>query len=106
MATYKLSGADMAKADNTACMELLAYMIADAIGSNVRKVVSHQFSPQGVTAVAIIAESHISIHTFPEYNIITVDIFCCNPARDLTKTNKVMAENFAIEASDTKVVLR
>ena len=39
--------------------------------------VSHQFSPQGVTALGLLAESHISIHTWPEHGYAAVDIFTC-----------------------------
>lgn len=49
------------------------------------KIELHKFSPQGVSGVAIIAESHISIHTWPEYEFVAIDIFLCggknpNPA--------------------------
>ncbi len=37
----------------------------------------HHFSPQGVSGVVIIAESHLSIHTWPEYGYAAVDIFTC-----------------------------
>ena len=37
----------------------------------------HQFSPQGVTGVVAIAESHLCIHTWPEYGYAAVDIFTC-----------------------------
>lgn len=38
---------------------------------------THKFSPQGISGVAIISESHISIHTWPEYNYAAIDIFTC-----------------------------
>ncbi|MCC7211545.1 MAG: adenosylmethionine decarboxylase [Candidatus Brocadia sp.] len=41
------------------------------------EVVCHRFSPYGVTGVAILAESHISVHTWPEYGYAAVDIFMC-----------------------------
>jgi len=41
------------------------------------KVDLHKFSPQGVSGIAIIAESHISIHTWPEYEFAAIDIFIC-----------------------------
>lgn len=41
------------------------------------KIELHKFSPQGVSGVAIIAESHISIHTWPEYEFVAIDIFLC-----------------------------
>lgn len=37
----------------------------------------HKFSPQGVSGFILIAESHISIHTWPEYGYAAVDIFTC-----------------------------
>jgi S-adenosylmethionine decarboxylase proenzyme len=40
----------------------------------------HQFAPHGVSGVVIIAESHISIHTWPEHAYAAVDIFTCGPS--------------------------
>ena len=37
----------------------------------------HQFSPQGVSGVVVIAESHLFIHTWPEYGYAAADIFTC-----------------------------
>lgn len=37
----------------------------------------HRFSPQGVSGVVVIAESHLSVHTWPEYGYAAVDIFTC-----------------------------
>lgn len=37
----------------------------------------HRFAPQGVSGVVLIAESHISIHTWPELGYAAVDIFTC-----------------------------
>ncbi|WP_052343991.1 adenosylmethionine decarboxylase [Kallotenue papyrolyticum] len=37
----------------------------------------HTFSPHGVTGVLVLAESHISIHTWPEYNYAALDVFTC-----------------------------
>jgi len=45
--------------------------------STLLKLVSHRFEPYGVTALALLAESHISIHTWPEHGYAAVDIFTC-----------------------------
>jgi len=51
---------------------------AEAARATVLSVDLHHFSPQeGVSGVAILAESHISIHTWPERNFAAVDIFMC-----------------------------
>ena len=39
----------------------------------------HQFEPFGVTGVLVLAESHFSAHTYPEENLIYIDVFCCSP---------------------------
>lgn len=43
-------------------------------------VVFHEFNPFGVSGVVVIAESHLSIHTWPEYRYAAVDIFSCGDA--------------------------
>jgi len=54
-------------------------MIAAAIdcGAVVLGDSFHRFSPHGVSGVVVIAESHLSIHTWPEYGYAAVDIFTC-----------------------------
>lgn len=59
--------------------ELLNAAAKDA-GAIVIKSFSHKFSPFGVTGVALLAESHISIHTWPEEGYVAVDIFTCGTA--------------------------
>jgi S-adenosylmethionine decarboxylase len=46
-------------------------------GATLLNEVSHQFSPQGVTALMLLAESHISIHTWPESGYAAIDVFTC-----------------------------
>jgi S-adenosylmethionine decarboxylase len=50
---------------------------AEASGSTLLTLSSHKFSPQGVTALGLLAESHISIHTWPESGYAAVDVFTC-----------------------------
>jgi S-adenosylmethionine decarboxylase len=42
----------------------------------------HKFSPYGISGVVVIAESHVAIHTWPEYNYAAVDIFTCGDTID------------------------
>ncbi|WP_017415947.1 MULTISPECIES: adenosylmethionine decarboxylase [Clostridium] len=46
-------------------------------GAEVREVAFHKFSPQGVSGVVIISESHLTIHTWPELGYAAVDVFTC-----------------------------
>ena len=45
--------------------------------ATVLNLISNKFEPHGVTVIALLAESHISIHTWPESNYSAVDIFTC-----------------------------
>ena len=45
--------------------------------ATILNLISHKFKPQGVTAIALLAESHLSIHTWPESNYAAIDIFTC-----------------------------
>ena len=55
---------------------------AERIGATVIGDSFHEFSPQGVTGVVAIAESHLCIHTWPEYGYAAVDIFTCGDSID------------------------
>lgn len=66
-------------------IENLLYETAEECGSTFLNTVSHQFEPQGVTAVTLLAESHISIHTWPENGTAVCDIFTCGDHTDPMK---------------------
>ncbi len=51
-------------------------------GATIVKSVFHRYNPQGVSGVVVIAESHFSIHTWPEYGYAAVDFFTCGDAVD------------------------
>ena len=50
---------------------------AKLANAKVLNLISNKFKPQGVTAIALLAESHLSIHTWPEAHYSAVDIFTC-----------------------------
>ena len=58
------------------------------------KVETHKFQPQGVTGFALLADSHISIHTWPENNVAKCDIFTCNEKCTPYKAVEYMKEAF------------
>ena len=57
--------------------EKLVYKIAKKAKVTVLEISKYKFKPQGFTMVALLAESHISFHTFPEKGIISFDFFTC-----------------------------
>lgn len=46
-------------------------------GATLLKYIDHVFEPQGLTSLALLSESHISFHSYPEYDYAAVDIFTC-----------------------------
>lgn len=51
-------------------------------GAEIREVAFHKFSPQGVSGVVVISESHLAIHTWPEHGYAAVDVFTCGEKVD------------------------
>jgi S-adenosylmethionine decarboxylase len=56
-----------------------------------------QFKPYGVTAVVLISESHISIHTWPELETVNLDIFTCGDQAKTDKAFKLFLKHFSPE---------
>ncbi len=52
----------------------------DAAGATLLHIHLHHFQPNGVSGVAVLAESHISIHTWPEVGYAALDVFMCGKA--------------------------
>lgn len=52
-----------------------------ACGATLLHIHTHKFSPQGVSGVAVLAESHISVHTWPEIGYGAFDVFMCGDAQ-------------------------
>jgi S-adenosylmethionine decarboxylase proenzyme len=50
---------------------------ADISGATIVQTVFHTFNPYGVSGIVVIAESHLAIHTWPEYGYAAVDVFTC-----------------------------
>lgn len=62
--------------------------------SSLLKEVSHRFAPQGVTALGLLAESHISIHTWPEHGYAAADIFTCGKTAEPEKACQYLVDVF------------
>lgn len=77
-----LSGVAPALLTSCASLEALLRQAADAAGAHVLHSHFHSFGEQlGVTGVVLLAESHISIHTWPEQGFAAADIFMCGNAQ-------------------------
>ena len=68
---------DYEKLNDESFLRCILNKAAKLAKATVLNLISNKFEPQGVTAIALLAESHISIHTWPESNYSAIDIFTC-----------------------------
>jgi len=66
----------------------------------------HHFSPYGVSGVVVIAESHLTIHTWPEYNYAALDIFTCDETMNIDKVVDFLCEKFSANKFEKKLIKR
>jgi S-adenosylmethionine decarboxylase proenzyme len=92
--------------DDIKALEVSMNEAALASKATIIKSVFHQFSPQGVTGVVVVAESHLAIHTWPEHGYAAVDFFTCNLSMDYTKTYEVLVKKLKSKDHTHNVVKR
>lgn len=57
----------------------------------------HEFSPQGLTGVIFLRESHFSVHTWPEYRFAALDLFTCGENIDLSSAYTYLKNEFGAQ---------
>ena len=63
-------------------IEQIMMEAAERAGATIVQKVFHLFNPHGISGVVVIAESHLAIHTWPEYGYAAVDVFTCGSKVD------------------------
>ncbi|MEE9304197.1 MAG: adenosylmethionine decarboxylase [Thiotrichaceae bacterium] len=100
---------DVWKADHLDDLALIEKALRDCVevsGATLLHIHLHHFTPNGgVSGVAVLAESHISIHTWPERDYAALDIFMCGETEPM-KCIKVLSEAFVTEDIDVTTLLR
>ena len=70
------------------------------IGNTPLEYIEHVFKPYGKTGVMLLEESHLSIHTYPEYGYIAIDIFTCgsntNPYEAIDYLKELFKPNYIV----------
>ena len=80
--------------DNVEVVKEILVKATESVKATLVDVVCHRFSPHGVTGVAILAESHIAVHTWPEHGYAAADIFICGSAINPRSAASYMTEAF------------
>lgn len=65
---------------------------------------SHKFNPHGVTAMVMLSESHVSIHTWPEFNYAAIDIYTCG--KNPEKVYEELMNRLPVKKSKVKIIER
>ena len=79
---------------------------AKLANATVLNLISNKFEPQGVTSIALLAESHISIHTWPESNYSAVDIFTCGKEMMPELASQYLIESLMAKEHSLRVIER
>ena len=91
--------------DDIDLIETTLRRCVDAAGATLLHIHLHHFQPNGVSGVAVLAESHISIHTWPDAGYAALDVFMCGKA-DPDRCIPVLREAFAAAKVEVNELLR
>jgi S-adenosylmethionine decarboxylase len=97
----ELRDCDAVKLDDLLFLRHTMLHVAKETGATIIGEIFHQFAPQGVTGVVAIAESHLCIHTWPEFGYAAVDIFTCGAAFETTEAARLIVA--AVESKDSEI---
>ncbi|RLD92069.1 MAG: S-adenosylmethionine decarboxylase proenzyme [Aquificota bacterium] len=99
-------GCDSEALNNKKRLERVMRKAAVESGATVVSSVFHLFNPHGASGVVVIAESHLTIHTWPEYGYAAVDLFTCGDSVDPWIAFEKMKEYLQAEQMFTMEIKR
>lgn len=102
----ELYNCDKALSDDLQFVEKVMRKAAVISGATIVDAVFHKFSPQGVTGVVVVAESHFSIHTWPEYGYCAIDIFTCGERVKPAAASIYLEKEMKAGSCDTREIPR
>lgn len=79
---------------------------AKVAGATVVDSVFHNFNPWGVSGVVVISESHLTIHTWPEYRYAAIDVFTCGDDVNPWKAFEHLKTVFKAQRTETQEISR
>ena len=90
----ELYGCDQSKLNDETFVRQSVISASQIAGATLLKLIIHTFDPQGVTCLALLAESHMSIHTWPESRYAAIDVFTCGTQTVPENACKFLAKEF------------
>ena len=98
---FELEGCPFPTLNDEEHIKFCLFHAAEASHSKVLKLETQKFVPQGVTGFALLADSHLSIHTWPEKGVAYCDIFTCSDKAKPEKAVEYLGEALEAEQIDS-----
>ncbi len=92
--------------ENSRELERVLRLAAKKAGNTPLEFSFHKFNPHGMTGVLLLAESHISFHSWPEHNYVALDIFTCGPKTFPEKALEVLKKKIKPQRVKVRVIKR
>jgi S-adenosylmethionine decarboxylase len=92
--------------ENNALIEQHMCGAANYSGATIVESVFHHFNPYGVSGAVIIKESHLTIHTWPEYGFVSVDVYTCGDSVNPWKAADYLSEKLQAKKTESIEVPR
>jgi len=86
--------------------EMILQKAIETSGLSCVMIRSHQFKPSGYTAAALLTESHITLHTWPEHLAVQIDIFTCGSHDKARKAYELLKKEFKPGQIAEKIIFR
>lgn len=97
---------DQALLNNYEELERLLQVALNMAGAKILRMFGEQFQPQGVTLLALLAESHASIHTWPELGYAAIDLYTCGDTTNTHRAAEFLKTKLKSKQSEEKELVR
>ncbi|MGH3436666.1 MAG: adenosylmethionine decarboxylase [Sciscionella sp.] len=102
----EIDGVPAAALDDVMSLRAALRSALEQAGATVCEIISRSFDPQGVTVLALLCESHASVHTYPERGSAFLDVFTCGHAADPELAVRLLAAALGAGSTQVTVVRR
>jgi len=99
----KLNGCDEEILDDEERLKEILDEVSSSVKMTVLQRATHRFEPQGVSLVYLLAESHISLHTWPECGLADIEIVSCNKGSDVLRGLRLCVERLGASEYDYRL---
>ena len=101
-----LYGCDKQLLDDYDALQKLMESALQMSKATILRIIGEKFQPQGVTLLALLAESHCSIHTWPEIGYAAIDLYTCGDTTNSDKAAQFLKKKLKASAAKEQELVR